>query len=343
MEAIRFKNNRLFYLDQTKLPQKEIWKECQNLKEGFKTIKELKIRGAPLIGVFSVYCICVAMKKFSLKKEKFLKEFKEAVEFLKKSRPTAVNLFWALERLQKLVENNKDKKVEEIKEAVLKEAKKIHQEDVMLCQRMANFGVKLIKPGDKILTHCNTGFLATAGEGTALGVIYKAYQVYKNIKVYVDETRPLLQGARLTTWELMKKKIPHALICDNTAAYLMQKKEINKVFVGADRITNEGDVANKIGTYNLAILSSYHRIPFYVVAPFSSFDLRIRKGKQIAIEERSEEEVKKVLNKLEIAPKKVKAVNFAFDVTPHYLITAIITDRGIIKPPFKENIKKMLR
>ncbi|HIE36520.1 MAG TPA: S-methyl-5-thioribose-1-phosphate isomerase, partial [Candidatus Omnitrophica bacterium] len=220
MEAIRFKNNRLFYLDQTKLPQKEIWKECQNLKEGFKTIKELKIRGAPLIGVFSAYCICIAMKKFSLKKEKFLKEFKEAVEFLKKCRPTAVNLFWALERLQKLVENNKDKKVEEIKEVVLKEAKKIHQEDATLCQRMANFGVKLIKPGDKILTHCNTGFLATAGEGTALGVIYKAYQFYKNIKVYVDETRPLLQGARLTTWELMKKKIPHALICDNTAAYL---------------------------------------------------------------------------------------------------------------------------
>jgi methylthioribose-1-phosphate isomerase len=343
MEAIIFKNNRLFYLDQTKLPIKEIWRECKSLKDGFRVIKELRIRGAPLIGVFSAYCICIAMKNFSLNKEKFLKEFKEATQFLKKSRPTAVNLFWALERLEKVVEDSRDKRVEEIKKIILKETKIIHQEDIQLCERMANFGVKLIKPGDRILTHCNTGFLATAGRGTALGVIFKAHQVYKNIKVYVDETRPLLQGARLSCWELMKKKIPCTLICDNTAAYLMQKKEIDKVFVGADRITREGDVANKIGTYNLAVLSFYHKIPFYVVAPFSSFDLKIKKGKDIVIEERDEGEVKKILKKVEIAPRKVKAVNFAFDITPHYLITAIVTDRGIIRSPFKENIKKMLK
>jgi methylthioribose-1-phosphate isomerase len=342
MKAIIFKNNRLFYLDQRYLPSKEIWRECKTLKEGYSAIKHLKIRGAPLIGVFSAYCICIALNKFSPHKNIFLRQLKEAIEYLKKSRPTAVNLSWALERLEKVVLQYKDREVSIIKKEIVKEAKKIHKEDIDLCKKMAEFGAGLIKPGDRILTHCNTGFLATSGQGTALAVIYKAHQIYNNIKIYVDETRPLLQGARLTCWELKKKKINFSLICDNMAAYLMQKKKIDKIFVGADRIAANGDVANKIGTYNLAVLAHRHKVPFFVVAPSNSFDLKLKKGETIPIEERNEDEVRKVLNKVYIAPKGIKVWNPAFDITPHRYIKAIITEKGIIKPPFRENIRKIL-
>jgi methylthioribose-1-phosphate isomerase len=342
MVAIRFKNNRLFYLDQTQLPLKEVWRECRNLKDGFIALKQLRVRGAPLIGVFAAYCIAVSIKHFSLDKERFLKQLKEAVIYLKSCRPTAVNLFWALERLEKAAFENINKSLPQIKKEILEKAVEIHREDIALCQNMADYGLKLIKKGDRILTHCNTGFLATSGEGTALAVIYKAYKVYKNIKVYIDETRPLLQGARLTAWELTRRRLPCTLICDNMAAYLMQKGEIDKVFVGADRITSYGDVANKIGTYNVAVISYYHKIPFYVVAPFSSFDLKLKSGKEIPIEQRKEDEVRRVLNKTQIAPGKINAFNPAFDITPSRLVAAIVSDRGLILPPFKKNIRKTL-
>lgn len=342
MNAVKFKNNRLFYLDQTELPLRELWRECKSLKDGFWALKTLSVRGAPLIGVFSAYCLAISLKYFSLDKEKFLRELGEAVTHLKSCRPTAVNLSWALERLERVAQRNKGKPLSEIKKAVISEVREIHKEDIILCKRLADYGVKLVKKGDRILTHCNTGFLATAGEGTALAVIYEAHKKYKHIHVYVDETRPLLQGARLTTWELTKRNVPCTLISDNMAAYLMQKNRINKVFVGADRIAANGDVANKIGTYNLAVIAHYHKVPFYVVAPQSSFDLSASDGKCIPIEERNPDELRKVFDKIYIAPKDIAVFNPAFDLTPHYLITAIISDKGTIYPPFKKNIKKVL-
>ena len=343
MVSIKFKNNKLSYIDQTQLPLKEIWKQCRNLDEGYAAIKKLSVRGAPLIGVFAAYCIAVHLKSLPSEKKAFLKSFERAIKHLKSCRPTAVNLGWALDRIKHVALDNKEKTTAKIKNAILNQAKAIHKEDVRLCQDMATHGLKLIKKGDRILTHCNTGFLATSGEGTALAVIYKAAKVYKDIKVYADETRPLLQGSRLTAWELMKKKVPSAVICDNMAAALMAHKGVDKIFVGADRIAANGDVANKIGTYNLAVIAKYHKIPFYVVAPFSSFDLSLSIGKQIPIEQRQWDEVKKVVNKVYIAPKKAKAYNPAFDVTPNKLITAIVSDKGVIYPPFKVNIAKTIK
>lgn len=343
MFSIKFKNSKLFYLDQTKLPQREVWKECKNVCDGYLAIKELQVRGAPLIGVFAAYCIAVYAKSLNLKKERFLSELKKAITELKLCRPTAVNLRWALEELEKVILQNTGRSVNAIRRAILDEAQKIYKQDIELCDRMADFGVKLIKSADSILTHCNAGFLATAGEGTALSLIYKAQKIYKNIKVYADETRPLLQGARLTAWELTKRKIDCTLICDNMAAYLMQKGKIDKIFVGADRIAANGDVANKIGTYSVAVCANYHKVPFYVVAPFSTFDLSLSNGGQIPIEERDSREVKTVLGKIDIAPKDVKVFNPAFDVTPNHLIAAIVSDRGIIYPPFLKNIRKLIK
>jgi len=342
MRAIKFKNKRLFYIDQTKLPLKELWKECKGLDSGYKAIGELQVRGAPLIGVFAAYCLYVHFRNKSLTKKKFLSEFKKASKRLKSCRPTAVNLAWALKRLEKVVSKNENKSMACTKKMILKEAQAINLEDILLCERMANYGVKLIKKGDRILTHCNAGFLATSGEGTALAVIYKAHELYKDIGVYADETRPLLQGARLSAWELTKRGVPTTVICDNMAAILMSEGKIDKIFVGADRIAANGDAANKIGTYGLAILANYHKIPFYVVAPFSTFDLKLKSGKSIPIEERNKDEVRKLVNKIEVAPKRVKVYNPAFDVTPNKLITAIVSDKGVIRPDFKKNIKKVL-
>ena len=343
MFAIKFKNNRLFYIDQTRLPSKEVWLECRNLNQGYQAIKSLAVRGAPLIGVFSAYCMAVHLRNLPKEKKAFLRSFKKAIDYLKSCRPTAVNLSWALDRLADRTYVSKDKSLPQIKRIIFNEAKAIHKEDLTLCRNMALYGAKLIKKGDSILTHCNAGFLATSGEGTALAVIYKAARLYKDIRVYVDETRPLLQGARLTAWELSKKRIRTIVICDNMAAQLMQRGKINKIFVGADRIAANGDVANKIGTYNLAVIARYHKVPFYVVAPFSTFDLNLKTGKHIPIEERSPEEVKTVLGKICITPKNIEVNNPAFDITTHELISAIISDKGVIYPPFAKNIKTKIK
>lgn len=343
MTSIKIKQNRLYYLDQTKLPLKEVWRECKSLSDGWHAIKELQVRGAPLIGVFAAYCISIEMRWFSLSdKERFLNQTRQAIKHLKTSRPTAVNLFWALNRLEKTLEKYQNESAVCIKKRIEQEAKSIHREDVLLCQRMAEYGARLIKKNETLLTHCNTGFLATSGDGTALAIIYRAHKQGKRIKVYVDETRPLLQGARLTSWELMRRGVKCRLISDNMAAYLMQKKQIDRVFVGADRIAANGDTANKIGTYSVAVAAQYHKIPFYVVAPFSTFDLKLKTGAGIPIEERHADEVRCAFNQGYIAPKKVEVYNPAFDVTPHKLIAAIVTDQGIIYPPFEKNIKKII-
>ena len=333
--------NGLYVIDQRILPEKEIILKLDKVKKVYKAIKELKIRGAPLIGCVSAYGVVVSFfenKKLPI--EKLKEKIKKDINFLRTSRPTAYNLFYALNRMEKIIDNfnvnDKDKLFEEL----LNEAENIYKEDLDACYKIGLNGDKLIKNGMNILTHCNAGGLATSGFGTALAPIYVAKQKGKNIHVYVDETRPVLQGARLTCWELEKNKIPYTLICDNMAGYLMSKKKIDIVIVGADRIAKNGDTANKIGTYSLAVLSNYHKIPFYIAAPISTFDFNIEDGSKIPIEERDENEVKKINGKY-ISPERAKVFNPAFDVTPNYLITGFITEKGIIKPEEIEKLKNM--
>jgi methylthioribose-1-phosphate isomerase len=340
--SLLFKNDILTILDQTLLPQKVKYKKISHLKDVYTAIKNLQVRGAPLIGVFAAYGLYVSLNtKTRIKKTEFIRKALHNIDYLKTARPTAVNLSWALTKIQEVILNNKESTVPEIKRLIKKTAERIHRDDVKLCRMIGITGCKLISKNDSILTHCNTGFLATSGNGTALSVIYEAYKKYPKIKVYVDETRPLLQGARLTSWELLSKNIDLRLITDNSAAFLMQKKKITKVIVGADRITSLGFTANKVGTYNLAVLCKHHKIPFYVAAPSSTFDLSISKSKDIPIEERPAKEIKTLANRL-IAPKDVKACNPAFDITPPGLITGIITEKGIIYQPSKKNILKIL-
>lgn len=339
VETINWKNGKVVYIDQTLLPHKVKFVVCPDVKTLWHAIKTLKVRGAPAIGIAGALGVVLGVKDSKAKtKSAFLKEVDKAAKYLASSRPTAINLFWALARMECVAEKNAGKNIGEIKKVLLKEALRIIEEDRASCRRMAKYGASLIKSGDTILTHCNAGALATADYGTALGVLFEASKQGKSIKVYVDETRPLLQGARLTTWELMHEGIDTTLICDNMAASLMEKGRIDKIFVGADRVAGNGDAANKIGTYNLAVLAKYHSVPFYVVAPLSSFDFNIKSGRDIPIEERGADEVRTVLGK-RIAPRKVKVYNPAFDVTPNELITAIVTENGIFKRPCKENLK----
>lgn len=331
--TIEWKNGKVRLIDQTRLPGKLVYIDCKDVKRLWHAIKRLEVRGAPAIGIAGALGVVLGVKDSKARDfGQFLRKLERIVAFLGSARPTAVNLFWALERMRDAALKNSQKSVHEIKKILLKEAFKIIAEDKAACRRMAAFGAGLIKNGDTILTHCNAGALATADYGTALGVIYRAKEQGKKIKVYADETRPLLQGARLTCWELMQHKIDVTLICDNMAASLMSQGKIDKIFVGADRIAKNGDAANKIGTYNLAVLANYHKIPFYVVAPMSTFDLTLKTGREIPIEQRNPIEVTQIGNKT-IAPKSIKVYNPAFDVTPNNLITAIITEKGIFKTP----------
>ena len=309
-----WKGDHLLLLDQRKLPKEEIWLKLETYQDVAKAIKEMAVRGAPAIGCTAAYGFVLGVKKGENPEKVY--------ETLKNTRPTAFNLFWALDRMMKALREGKD--IEE-------EAKAIEKEDYEANKRMGEFGNELIPQNAKILTHCNTGALATAGWGTALGVIRSAHYSGKDIFVWVDETRPYLQGARLTAWELLKENIPHKIITDNTAGFLMKKGAVDLVIVGADRITAKGDVANKIGTYTLAVLCKEHNIPFYVAAPTSTIDPNTEKGEDIPIEERSEEEVKTCGGCL-IAPTDSPALHLAFDVTPAELITAIITEKGIFQP-----------
>lgn len=327
--TIEWKDGKIKLVDQTRLPNRLKYVYCSNIRSLWRAIKTMKVRGAPAIGIAGALGVLLASENSKAEDfDSFKREILNAIAYLGSSRPTARNLFWALERMQRRV--NKKRPMSEVKRVLKEEAFKVIKEDKYICRKMARYGASLVKKKDNILTHCNAGGLATADYGTALGVLFEAKKQKKKITVYVDETRPLLQGARLTSWELKKAGIKTVLICDNMAASIMAKGEIDKIFVGADRIARNGDTANKIGTYNLAILARHHGIPFYVVAPTSTFDLSLKSGKAIPIEERDKKEVLEFRGR-RIAPSGIKVCNPAFDVTPDYLITAIITERGILK------------
>jgi len=343
MRTIEWKEEKVFLIDQRRLPQKYEIINCSTYQEVAEAIKKMKIRGAPAIGVAAAFGMALAA--YSSKAENyeiFIKDMKKAKKCLALTRPTALNLFWALNRIMNLITINKDIDLFKLKDIILQESKTIAQEDIKVNKDIGRYGSSLIKDGDNILTHCNAGALATVDYGTALGVIRTAFiSEGKNIHIYVDETRPVLQGARLTAWELKQEKIPFTLITDNTAGFLMFKNKIDLIIVGADRIALNGDVVNKIGTYSLSVLAQENKVPFYVAAPLSTIDLSLRTGNMIPIEERDPEEVTHILGK-EIAPKGIKVFNPAFDLTPNRYVIGIITEKGIIRKPYKENIKKRL-
>lgn len=339
-KTVEWREGVLYLLDQRLLPGQEEYIAYIDYREVASAIKDMVVRGAPAIGVTAAFGAALGAKAITTKDSAiFLEEFATVCKTLGESRPTAVNLFWALDRMQKCIDAKNDATVGEITDALEKEAVKIYEEDLAVNKRMGENGATLIDDGDTILTHCNAGALATAGDyGTALGVIKAAHLAGKKISVIADETRPWLQGARLTTWELMKENIPVRLACDNMAGALMNKGIIDKVVVGSDRIAANGDVANKIGTYGVAVLAARHNIPFYVVAPMSTIDFSLDSGDKIPIEERNPDEVTKVMGKLTIAPVGVEAYNPAFDVTPNDLVSAIITEKGVAYAPYTESL-----
>jgi methylthioribose-1-phosphate isomerase len=342
MRPLEYKDGVLKLIDQTKLPNEHIIMECRTYTEVADAIKNMIVRGAPAIGVSAAYGIAIgAMAASGDSKELFFKELSKICDVMKSTRPTAVNLFWAVDRVFKKAQSVSKKSIGDIRDAILKEACIMDEEDIRTNKAIGLNGSKLIKENSTILTHCNAGALATCDYGTALGVIRAAYEAGKNISVFADETRPYLQGARLTAWELKQDNIPVTLICDNMAGHFMKSGKIDLCIVGADRIALNGDTANKIGTYSVAVLARENSIPFYIAAPVSTIDFSIETGDSIPIEERKAEEVTHIRG-VPIAPDGICVANPAFDVTPNRYITAIITERGVIYPPFGENIKKLV-
>jgi methylthioribose-1-phosphate isomerase len=340
-KTMEWKGERVRILDQRKLPQEVRYLDCRDPASVAEAIRTMAIRGAPAIGVAAAMGIALAAKKTrSSNSRVFTKAIEKVCQEMRETRPTAVNLFWAVDRMEMILKRVENDGVEKTKQNLVREALQILKTDIEVNRKIGMYGKKLIKEGDGVLTHCNAGALATGGFGTALGVIYAARDEGKGFQVFVDETRPMLQGCRLTAWELVQEKIPATLITDNMAGVLMRKGLVHLVVVGADRIARNGDTANKIGTYGLAVLSKWHGIPFYVAAPTSTFDLSLVSGHEIPIEERNITEVTHFCG-VPIAPKGVKAFNPAFDVTPHSLIHGIITEKGIIRKPFDKNLGKM--
>jgi methylthioribose-1-phosphate isomerase len=341
LKTVYYENGAMFILDTTVLPEKVEYIQMHTVEDCYCAIKELKVRGAPAIGVAAAYALVLSFDEARKNSaEDFYSAFKKSKDYLKSSRPTAVNLFWAIDRIDKLVQKNLSLPFDTIRELILKEADLIKQEDMDMCRGIGEHGLALLKDGMGILTHCNAGLLAASKYGTALAPIYLAKERGMNIRVYADETRPLLQGARLTTFELMGADIDVTLICDNMAAVVMKNGWVDAVFLGCDRIAANGDTANKIGTYSVAVLAKYHGIPFYTLGPTSTIDISITNGSEIPIEERDKEEITNGLGR-RTAPQNVQVYNPAFDVTPNELITGIITEKGIIYPPYKENLNKL--
>lgn len=334
--VVEWKNDKVYMIDQRLLPVEEKMIEHSDYIEVARSIKDMVIRGAPAIGVAAAMGIALGVWNAKALDDA---HFNQIIETIASTRPTAVNLFWAVERMKKLYDSYKDD-LDVLKQKLKDEAITIDKDDVETCKMIGKHGETLLKSGQTVLTHCNAGALATAGYGTALGVIRAAHENNKDITVVADETRPYLQGARLTVWELQEDNIPVKLITDNMAGYMMAKGKIDAVVVGADRIAGNGDAANKIGTYSVAILAKYHNIPFYVAAPVSTIDFSIESGEQIPIEERSKEEVINFMNQQTARPH-TEVYNPAFDVTPNELITAIITDKKVIYPNFKEGIDSL--
>ncbi len=341
ISTIEWTDGRVRLIDQTLLPNefKQIY--CDDVEAVWEAIKSLRVRGAPAIGIAGALGAVLGIwESEATNYDDFVSELKKVTDYLATSRPTAVNLFWALDRIKTTAEQHKQLDIPKLKDALLSEALQIIEEDQAMCRAIGQHGLELVQNGDTILTHCNAGGLATSDYGTALAVMFAAYDAGRNITVYADETRPLLQGARLTTWELMQAGIDVTLICDNMAAQVMKEGKIQRVVVGADRIAANGDTANKIGTYGVAILAKEHDIPFYVAAPTSTLDLSLETGEQIPIEQRGAEEVTEGFGK-RTAPEGVKVYSPAFDVTPAHLITAIITEKGIAYPPYKIRLKAL--
>jgi methylthioribose-1-phosphate isomerase len=340
-KTIEWKNNKVVMIDQRLLPGKEVYRQYRDYRSVAKAITDMVVRGAPAIGVAAA--MGVALGALGIKEKdrlRFDARLEKVLAFMAKARPTAVNLFWAVDRMRRVASKDRALTVPEIKKRLVKEAKRVYEEDIEINRLIGRRGARLIKDNSTVLTHCNAGALATAGYGTALGVIRGAVEAGKKVRVFADETRPFLQGARLTAWELRKDSIDVTLITDNMAGYMMKKGLIDFVVVGADRIASNGDTANKIGTYSVAILARAHSIPFYVAAPLSTIDMKIRTGADIPIEERSGKEVTHVHGK-RVAPEGVRVKNPAFDVTPSSLISAIITEKGVVKSPFKKGLKAL--
>ena len=323
---IRWRKDLLQLLDQTRLPVEETWLDCETPEQVADAIRRLAVRGAPAIGVAAAYGLVLGADRFD-----------EVSQLLGSTRPTAVNLRWALDRGRDVYERNRARGSEAVRQALLEWAHELHAEDVRANRKIGEHGAELFAPGTRVLTHCNTGALATAGHGTALGVIQSAWDEGRVGMVWVDETRPLLQGARLTSWELKRLGIPFRLVTDSSAGALMAQGLVDRIVVGADRIAANGDTANKIGTYTVAVLAHRHKVPFYVAAPLSTIDRNTPDGAAIPIEERQGLEVTEVFG-TKVAPDDTQAMNFAFDVTPAELITAIVTEVGVLKPPYEKSI-----
>lgn len=341
IKTMEFKDDTLYLIDQRKLPISYEMFQCKTYKDVDFAIKDMVVRGAPAIGAAAAYGVVLAAKEFiNEDKDEFLYEMDKAMDVLNKSRPTAVNLMWAIRRMREVIERYKELPLNELYERIKKEANNIYQEDINTNRSIGKVGNSIIPQKATILTHCNAGALATVGYGTALGVIREAFYSGKDIMVYADETRPRCQGGRLTAWELKMEGIPVKLIADSVAATLVRDGKIDVILVGADRIALNGDTANKIGTFMLSVVAKVYNVPFYVVAPISTIDFEIKSGEEIVIEEREDRELTYIEN-IRIAPEGIEVYNPAFDVTPYKNITGIITERGIIRPPYIDNISKL--
>jgi len=341
ISTLEWTDSGVRFIDQTKLPTEETYVTCRTSEQVADVIRNMVVRGAPAIGVAAAMGIALGMKNSKAETGAELKQdFDRCCELIGKTRPTAVNLFWAIRRMRDKFESLRIRPLPQIKQALVEEAQRMHAEDIAANQAMGRFGATLMPATGGVLTHCNAGALATCGYGTALGVIRAAVEQGKKIHVYADETRPFLQGSRLTAWELMKDRIPTTVISDNMAGAIMRQGKIGAVVVGADRIAANGDVANKIGTYSVAVLAKEHGIPFYVAAPFSTIDLETPDGNGIPIEQRNEKEVTHIAGK-QMVPEGVQVENPAFDVTPANYVTAIVTERGIARPPYEQSLARL--
>jgi methylthioribose-1-phosphate isomerase len=341
LKTVVWEKGQVVVIDQRKLPQTLEYVRCSDYREVAGAIRDMLVRGAPAIGATAAYGMALAAGKFcDLERSEFLRRMEEASRELAATRPTAVNLFWALREIEGVIKKQKDRKPRDIYQEILKTAEKIAGDDIETNRRIGKYGAELVPPSANILTHCNTGSLATVEFGTALGVIRAAHRQRKNIHVFVDETRPRLQGARLTAWELVQEQIPATLIPDSASGMLMKDGRVDLVLVGADRIALNGDTANKIGTYNVAVIAHENHVPFYVVAPTTTIDFEMESGDSIVIEERDRSEVTHIEG-VPIAPEGIGVFNPAFDVTPAKYITAIITEKGIIEKPFADKLLRL--
>jgi methylthioribose-1-phosphate isomerase len=335
VETIQWTDNGVVMIDQTKLPRETVFVTCQTYLEVADAIRAMVIRGAPAIGVAAAMGVAIGMQKAD--RSRLDAEFEEICRVIGATRPTAVNLFWGIERMKRLYASLNGRPAAEVVEALAAEAKRVKEEDIEINRAMGRHGASLVPDGKTVLTHCNAGALATAGYGTALGVIRAAVEAGKKIDVFANETRPFLQGARLTAWELQQDSIPTTLITDSMAGHFLRSGRIGCVVVGADRIAANGDVANKIGTYSVAVLAKENGVPFYVAAPVSTVDLKTLTGEQIPIEQRAAAEVLEVFG-VPVAPENVAVQNPAFDVTPSRYVTAIITERGVARAPYEQSL-----